>query len=328
LILLSCLLVGITLLVIVYRRSRPYLFVGWLWYLVMLLPVIGIVQVGLQGHADRYTYLPSIGIVIAIVWAVRDLTVGWRSRRIVLAPVTIVIVVALMLLSWRQTTHWHDTEALWTYTLKISPNNDVAHAGLAGIQLVRGDLENASSHYRRALELRDGNSAAHYGLALALARQRKVDEAIGHWEKSLEIQPDNTAARNYLGAALASIGRERDAVAQWEKTLVYNPENGDATNNLAWVLATSRDSGLRDAARAVEYAKRAASLPGGNNPIVYRTLAAAMAEKGQFEDAIGSAEHARVLAQATGNFVLADEMTRWISLFKEGRSLHRRPGEG
>jgi tetratricopeptide (TPR) repeat protein len=326
-ILLSCLLIGITVLVIFYRRSRPYLFVGWLWYCVMLLPVIGIVQVGLQGHADRYTYLPSIGIVIAIVWAVRDLTVGWRSRRIILTPVTIAVVVILIFLSWRQTTHWHDTEALWTYTLKISPDNDVAHAGLAGIQLVRGDFEDASSHYRRALELRDGNSAAHYGLALALARQRKFDEAIGHWEKSLEIQPDNTSARNYLGAALASIGREREAVAQWQQTLVYDPENGDAASNLAWVLATSRDSGLRDAARALEYAKRAASLPGGNNPIVYRTLAAAMAENGQFEEAIGSAEHGRVLAQATGNSALADEMTRWITLFKDGRTLRQTGGE-
>jgi tetratricopeptide (TPR) repeat protein len=327
-IVLSCLLIGITLLTILYRRSRPYWFVGWLWYLVMMLPVIGIVQVGLQGHADRYTYLPSIGIVIAMVWTVHYLTLAWRSRLIILTPVTITIVVILVVLSWRQTTHWHDTEALWTYTLKISPDNDVAHAGLAGIQLVRGDLENASNHYRRALELRDGNSAAHYGLALALARQRKFDEAIGHWEKSLEIQPDNTAARNYLGAALASIGREREAVAQWQQILLYDAENGDADNNLAWVLATSRDAELRDAARAVEYAKHAASLPGGNNPIVYRTLAAAMAENGQFEDAIGSAEHARVLAQATGNSALSDEMTRWISWFKEGRTLHQPRGEG
>jgi tetratricopeptide (TPR) repeat protein len=290
--------------------------VGWGWYVLMLIPVIGIVQVGLQGHADRYTYLPIIGIVIAIVWGVRDLTDGWRSRAIIITPVAVVIIIGLVFLSWRQTTHWHDTEALWSYTLKISPDNDVAHAGLAGIQLVRGDLENASNHYRRAIELRQGNSAGHYGLALALARQRKFDEAIGHWEKSLEIQPDNTSARNYLGAAFASVGREHEAVAQWQQTLVYDPDNGDAANNLAWVLATTRDRELRDAAKAVALAKRAAGLPGGNNPIVYRTLAAAMAENGQFEDAIGSAEHARVLALSTGNSALSDEMTRWISLFK------------
>jgi tetratricopeptide (TPR) repeat protein len=173
------------------------------------------------------------------------------------------------------------------------------------------------------LELRDGNSAAHYGLALALARQRKFDEAIAHWEKSLEIQPDNSAARNYLGTAFASIGRDREALAQWEQTLAYDPENGDAANNSAWLLATSQNGQLRDPAKAVELAKRAANLPGGNNPIVYRTLAAALAENGQFDDAITAAEHAQELSQATGNSAVADEMTRWMDLFKRGRTLRQ-----
>jgi tetratricopeptide (TPR) repeat protein len=279
--------------------------------------------VGLQGHADRYTYLPTIGIVIAVVWTVRSLTASWHSRNYILGPIAIAVILAFAALSYRQTEHWHDTESLWTYTLQVSPDNDVAHAGLAGIQLVRGDLENAITQYRRALELRDGNSAAHYGLALALARQRKFDEAIAHWEKSLEIQPDNSAARNYLGTAFASIGRDREALAQWEQTLAYDPENGDAANNSAWLLATSQNGQLRDPAKAVELAKRAANLPGGNNPIVYRTLAAALAENGQFDDAITAAEHAQELSQATGNSAVADEMTRWMDLFKRGRTLRQ-----
>ena len=322
-ILLSSLLVVITVAAAILRRRYPYIFVGWFWYLITLLPVMGIVQVGLQGHADRYTYLPAIGIVIAVVWTVRDLTAAWHSRSFILAPAAVAVVFALATLSHGQTKHWHDTESLWTYTLNISPDNDVGHAGLAGIQLVRGDLENAMTHYRRALEVRDGNSAAHYGLALALARQRKFDEAIAHWEKSLEIQPDNNAARNYLGTALATIGRDREAIAQWEQTLVYDPENGDAANNSAWLLATSQDAEVRDPAKAVELAKRAANLPGGNNPIVYRTLAAALAENGQFDDAIRAAEHAQELSQRTANSAVADEMTRWVVLFKQGRTLRQ-----
>ena len=322
-IVLSSLLVAVTLAVAMLRRRYPYIFVGWFWYLTTLLPVIGIVQVGLQGHADRYTYLPAIGIVIAVVWTVRNLTAAWQSRSFILAPIAVAVVFALAVLSYAQTKHWHDTESLWTYTLNISPDNDVAHAGLAGIQLERGDLEIAISHYRRALELRDGNSAAHYGLALALAHQRKFDEAIAHWEKSLEIQPDNNAARNYLGTAYASIGRDREAVAQWEQTLAYDPENGDAANNSAWLLATSQNAELRDPAKAVELAKRAANLPGGSNPIVYRTLAAALAENGQFDDAIRAAEHARELSQGNANSAVADEMARWIALFKQGRALRQ-----
>lgn len=317
----SFLLIGITIAVITFRRSRPYLFVGWSWYLVTLSPVIGIVQVGLQGHADRYTYLPSIGIVVAVVWMVSDMIAAWRLRVVVVSSITAAIVFVLAGLSYAQTSHWRDTESLWAYTLSISPDNDVAHAGLAGIQLVRGDLEDAANHYRRALELRDGNSAAHYGLALALAKERKFDEAIAHWERSLEIQPDNVTARNYLGAALANVGREREAVAQWRQTLVYDSENGDAMNNLAWVLASTRDSNLRDAAQAIEYAERAADLPGGDNAIVYRTLAAALAESRQFDRAVAAAEHARALAVAAKNAALADEMTRWAALFRQGKTL-------
>src|SRR5438105_7344444 len=322
-ILLSSLWVAVTLAVSIVRRRYPYIFVGWFWYVITLLPVIAIVQVGLQGHADRYTYLPAIGIVIAVVWTVRDLTAAWRSRGLILVPVAFAVVFALATLSHGQTKHWHDTESLWTYTLNISPDNDVAHAGLAGIQLVRGDLEPAIGHYRRALEHRDGNSAAHYGVALALARQRKFDAAIAHWEKSLEIQPDNSAARNYLGTALAAIGRDREAIAQWEQTLVYDPENGDAANNSAWLLATSQNADLRDSAKAVELAKRAANLPGGNNPIVYRTLAAALAENGQFDEAIRAAEHAQELSQGNSSGPVADEMAQWIALFKQGRALRQ-----
>lgn len=317
----SVLITAITIGVIMVRRRRGYLMSGWFWFLIMLLPVIGIIQVGLQGHADRYTYLPSIGVIIGIVWTGRD----WVSR--LLFPKSITIAVSLSIvailagLSYRQTSHWRDTASLWNYALKISPDNDVAYAGLAGIELVQGRLDEAITDYRRALELRDGNSAAHYGLALALARQRKFDQAIAHWEKSLEIQPDNTSARNYLGTALATIGRDKAAVQQWQQSLHYDPDNGDAMNNLAWLFATSRDPELRNGGQAVGYAERATRLPGGDNPMVYRTLAAAAAENGRFEEARAAAEHARALALAKGNTAIAGEMLQWIALFKEGRTL-------
>jgi protein O-mannosyl-transferase len=315
------LLAGITAAVFLLRRKLPFLLVGWLWYLVMLLPVIGIVQVGLQGRADRYTYLPQIGIIIAVVWAIRDLTSFWRVRAIVLMPASLAVLGTLSFLSYRQATHWHDTESLWSDTLSVSPENDVALTGLAMIEVARGQTEDAITHYRHALALRDGNGAAHYGLALALSRQHKIDEAIEHWQKSLEIQPDNMNARNYLGAALAGIGRTREAIEQWQQTLVFDPDNGNAANNLGWILATSPDATLRDGAKAVAYAKRATNVPGGDNPLVYRTLAAAYAESGQFADAISAAEHAKQLAQATGNSELVGELDRCIELFRKQQTL-------
>jgi protein O-mannosyl-transferase len=315
------LLVGITAAVFLLRRKLPFLLVGWFWYVVMLLPVIGIIQVGLQARADRYTYLPQIGVIIAVVWAIRDLTSLWRARAVVLLPTSLAVAGSLSFLSYRQTTYWHDTESLWSYTLNRSPENDVALAGLAGIEVVRGQSDDAITHYRHALALRDGNAAAHSGLALALSRQRKIDEAIEHWQKSLEIQPDNTDARNYLGAALAGIGRTREAIEQWQQTLAFDPDNGNAANNLGWILATSRDATLRDGAKAVAYAKRAINVPGGDNPLVYRTLAAAYAENGQFGEAISAAEHAKQLAQAAANSALVSELDRCIELFRRQRTL-------
>lgn len=315
------LLAGITAAMFLLRRKLPFLLVGWLWYIVMLLPVIGIIQVGLQARADRYTYLPQIGIITAVVWAIRHLTSLWRARTVALVPASLAVVGSLSFLSYRQVTHWHDTESLWSYTLNRSPENDVALTGLAMIEVGRGQTDDAITHFRHALGLRDGNAAAHYGLGLALSQQRKTDEAIEHWQKSLEIQPDNLNARNNLGAALAEIGRTPEAIEQWQQTLAFDPDNGNAANNLAWVFATSPDATLRDGAKAVAYAKRATQVPGGDNPLVYRTLAAAYAENRQFAEAISAAEHARQLAQAAGNSALVSELDRYIELFRQQRTL-------
>ena len=322
------LLAGITAAMFLLRRKLPFLLVGWLWYIVMLLPVIGIIQVGLQARADRYTYLPQIGIIMAVVWAIRDLTSLWRARTVALVPASLAVVGSLGFLSYRQATHWHDTESLWSYTLSLSQENDVALTGLAMIEVARGQIDDAIIHFRHALGLRDGNAAAHYGLGLALSQQRKTDEAIEHWQKSLELQADNLNARNNLGAALAGIGRTPEAIEQWQQALAFDPDNGNAANNLAWVFATSPDAILRDGAKAVAYAKRATQVPGGDNPLVYRTLAAAYAENRQFAEAISAAEHARQLAQAAGNSALVSELDRCIELFRQQRTLRGQAHSG
>lgn len=312
-------LLAFTFLVLTLRGKYRYLLVGWLWYSTMLVPVIGLVQVGLQGHADRYTYLPQIGILIALVWTIGNLIERLRVPQIATAVVTICLACSLAYGTYRQAAHWHDTEALWSYTLTISPNNDVAHAGFAGIELVRGDLDEAIAHYRRSLSLRDGNAAAHHGLALALARQRKFDEAIAHWRKSLTIRPDDVEARNYLGSALATIGHEDEAIEQWQECLRWDPENSDAAGNLAWLFATSNNSEIRDPNKALIYAQRAASGPGGKTLNTYRVLAIAYAANGEFEKAIEAAKTAVAMAKTNGNWIIVNELNSYIELFKQRR---------
>jgi tetratricopeptide (TPR) repeat protein len=313
-------LVSISFVAFVRRKRNPYLIVGWLWYLIMLVPVIGIVQVGLQGRADRYTYLPQIGLYIAITWLVVDLTKAWRRQTFVLAPAALAIVFTLSILSWKQTAHWRNTESLWSYTLSVTPDSDVAHTGLAGILFVQGKVDDAIAHYRRAIEMRSGNSGAQYGLASALEKQHKVDEAIEHYKKAVELQPDNIDASNALALLFVHRGDYVDAIAQWQNTLRYEPDDGNALSNLAWILATCADPQLRDSANAVALAQHANRLANNTNPIVLRTLAVAYAQDRQFENAIATAERGLRVAEASGNESVAADLRRYIDMFKRGES--------
>jgi protein O-mannosyl-transferase len=314
-------LISLTAIAFSRRRQNPYLIVGWFWYLVMLIPVIGIVQVGLQGHADRYTYLPQIGLDVALVWLVSDLTKSWRARKIMLSVAGTIILTALSILSVIQTMHWRDTETLWRHTLAVTPDNDVAHAGLGGILFVRGKVDESIEHYERALRLRDGNVAAHFGLGLALAAKEKTDPAIFHFQKALSIQPDYIAASNDLGVLFASKGEIKEAIAAWRQSLSFDPDNADAANNIAWVRATAADANLRDGREALDLAQRALRS-GGENAAVLRTLAAAQAENGQFAEAIAACQRGEELAQRSGDRAMAESLRDCIESFRRGEALH------
>jgi len=335
-------LIALTAIVIVRRKQNPYLLVGWLWYLVMLIPVIGIVQVGLQGHADRYTYLPQIGLDIALVWLIWDLTKSCLPRRsasascsveltarrakaglaqkIGLSAVAAIVLITLSSLAGKQTTHWRDTEALWRHTLAVTPDSDVAHAGLGGILFVRGQIDESIDHYERALRLRDGNVAAHFGLGRALAAKQKTDPAIFHFQKALSIQPDNIGASNDLGVMFASKGEIREAISAWQQSLSFDPDNADAANNIGWVCATATDPDLRNGREALELAQRALRS-GGENPVGLRTLAAAQAENGQFAEAIATCRRGEELAQKNGDRAMAESLHNCAESFRRGEAL-------
>jgi tetratricopeptide (TPR) repeat protein len=332
----AIILIAVTAVAFIRRRKNPYLIVGWFWYLIMLIPVIGIVQVGLQGHADRYTYLPQIGLDIALVWLIWDLTKSCLSRRsdsakaerqqkIILSGAGALVVGTLSILSWKQTTHWRDTDALWRHTLAVTPDSDVAHAGLGGILFVRGQIDESIDHYESALRLRDGNAAAHFGLGRALAAKRRTDAAIFHFQKALSIQPDYIGANNDLGVLFASKGEIKEAVGAWEQSLSFDPDNADAANNIAWVCATAADPDLRDGRKALELAQRALRV-GGENPVVLRTLAAAQAESGQFAEAVATCAHGEELARQEGDRAMVESLRSCAEAFRRGEALHMTQG--
>src|SRR6266699_2024665 len=150
-------LTGVTAVVVAFRRKHPYLITGWLWYVGMLVPVIGIVQVGAQARADRYTYLPQIGLYLIATWAIADLSVSWRYRRQILAVAATIVIAALAWLAWIQNTYWRDSETIWTRTLAVTSHNDFGHARLADLLLRRDRIDEAISHSEEALRIRPRN---------------------------------------------------------------------------------------------------------------------------------------------------------------------------
>jgi hypothetical protein len=312
-------LVGVTTAAFVFRKKAPYFVTGWLWYLGMLVPVIGLVQVGWQGHADRYTYLPEIGLYIAVTWTVTDLTRSWRLQRIPLGVAAVLTLGALSCRAWLQTSYWRDSETLFTHALAVTSNNDVALNNLGIIFLDKGQLDDAVSKLQAAIDLRPENAPAHDNLAKALLKKGQVAEAMVHYRKFLELEPANVEARNTLGTALIQQGHVREAVDQWQEVLAIQPENGNAASNLAWVFATCPEDSIRDGTRAVELAEKAFRISGGKIPMIYRVLAAAYAESGRFADAVETAQRGADLASAQGNPALAAELESNIALYRSGR---------
>jgi protein O-mannosyl-transferase len=338
-------LVAVTWIVLVLRRTRPYLLVGWLWYLVMLLPVIGIVEVGLQGHADRYTYLPAIGIYIALTWLIADFVASLRLRKEILGTVGAIVLFAFTACSWRQTTYWRNSETLWTHTLAVTRNNDVALTNLANWFMDRGQLDDALLHFQRALAIHSGSEHQHYNLSLALiydnagnvlVRMGRLDEAIANFRKAIELRPDYPDAHYNLGVVLFQRKDFDGAIAQWRAVLSLYPKDAEANvgvgnalvqkglfreaaNHYEIALKSDPDSALAlnnlawllsagpdDSLRTGARAvELALKVNRITNPSFIRTLAAAYAEAGQFEKAVNAGQAASGLAHAQGQHGLA-----------------------
>src|SRR5439155_1177041 len=226
-------------------------------------------------RADRFTYLPNIGITMLVTWACADLTQQWRHRRIVLISMATFTLAASTVVAYQQTTFWRNSISLWEHALAVTPDNQTAHQNLAAALWSKGRTAEANKHSRAA--------------------------AIAHARTTLKDYPFDVATHNDLGVLLVQNGDVRAGIEQWKISLQIDPDDGNALNNLAWVLATYPADTIRDGKRAVELAEKAAVLPGGEAPIVLRTLAAAYAEAGDFSNAVNTAQHALDLATGQNN---------------------------
>jgi tetratricopeptide (TPR) repeat protein len=284
------LLVGVSAAALAGWRKRPYLLVGWSWYLGMLVPMIGIMRVGSFVHADRYTYLPQIGLYLLLTWAAVDLCAGWRHRRLVLAGLSTAILVALTFCARTQVSYWRNNESLWTRALACTSDNFIAQNNLGNVLLLKGQVDEAMVHYQMALRIRPDEAEAHYNFGLALFQKGQVDEAIAQYQKALQIRPDDAKAHNNLGNALLKKGGVDEAMVHYQKALQFKPDYAEACYNLGNTLL---QKGRVDEA-ITQYQKALQIRP--DDAKAHNNLGNALLKKGGVDEAITEYQKALQLA--------------------------------
>jgi len=344
-------LLAISAAVVIARRRQPWLAVGWFWFLGMLIPTIGLVQVGMISLADRYTYLPGVGLAVMIVWGAAEWTTARPAWRPMIGAAASVALAACVCLTLRQASFWRDTETLFAHTVAVTRSNPVAGNILGMALLQQGRVIEAVNTLERALapgyapgyynlgraleaQGQGGSAAAFYEQALAfhsrdkdaaaihsrygalLLRMGSFSNAIVHLQQAVRLDPGDVLAHYRLATGWFQARQVAEAADAFEATINLAPNSAEACNNLAWILATSPDPKLRNGARAVELAERAAQLSSNTNAFILGALAAAYAENGHFDQAIGAAQQADRLAESQRNDALSLALEHQINIYK------------
>ena len=271
------------------HRQRPWLWVGWVWYGVMLLPMAGLFQIGDQAHADRHTYLPQIGIYLGLTWLAAEWGVKWPARRVVFGGLGAALLVVLACCAHHQAAYWRNDESLWRHVLACTGANVFAHNGL-GLALDRkGDREGAIEQYREALEIDPRCAEARLNLGVVLDKCGRREEAIAQYDKVLEIDPESAQARYNLGLAYFRMGDMSQAVAQYRQALAIHPDYAEVRGNLAAALFAMGDvdGAIICYRQAIKASPRSADD--------YVNLGLAYFQKGQSKEAVDAWEQALAL---------------------------------
>ncbi len=230
-------LLSVSSLVFLAIKRKPYLAVGWLWFIGTLIPVIGLVQTGLwPAMSDRWAYVPLIGLFIIITWGTPKLVSQWRHKKTVLTIMATGILSIFTVATWLQARHWANSIALFDHAIQVTTNNSVAHFNLGTALANQGRTAEAIEHFSHALRIKSGNASVHKHLALALSDQGRISEAVEHFSYALRIKPDYAEAFNGLGVALGKKGQMMEAIECFSHALRIKPDYAEAHNNLGVAL--------------------------------------------------------------------------------------------
>ncbi len=274
----AAVLAALTLLALAVRRSLPYVTVGWLWYVVTLIPVIGLVQVGDQSMADRYTYVPLIGVFLIVAWGVPDLLarfhIGLPLGRRAAAGLAVLVVVALAFSAWMQAGYWRDGVTLYRHSLKATGGSYAVRCCLATALMDAGRDDEAAAQFREAIRLGTDRGKAHNGLGRVLAKQGKLDQAVVEYTRALRANPRLAEAHNNLAVALFRLRHVTEARRHLEEALRIEPDYVDAHHNLGVVLSESGDT-----VGAISHWRRAVALSPGRVQTLMRLGMALLQER-------------------------------------------------
>jgi tetratricopeptide (TPR) repeat protein len=263
-------LIGITAVAVWLARRRPYVLVGWLWYLISLVPVIGLVQVGVQGMADRYTYIPFVGLFVAIAWVLPKLPV--------VVPIAVVGILAVA--ARGQAELWQSSVGLWKHTVRVTVENPQAQINLANELLKSGQDLDAVAHFLEAVRLDPRFLDAHYNLGITLLRLGRTEEAANYFRQAIAIKPDYADAHNNLGFVMAVQRKPEEAERHYSEALRVNPEHVEAQSNIAVLLM---QLGRTD--EALSHFREALRL-NPSSAKAHNNLAGALATQGRIDEAI------------------------------------------
>ena len=309
-------------------RRRPFLAVGWFWYLGTLVPVIGLFEWE-HALADRYTYIPMIGPVVALVWLAAELWGPGRRRRAALAGLGGGAVAACVLLTRHQLQYWRDTVTLFEHTVAVTADNPVAQCNLGYGLVLEGKPDWAGPHYLAALAIRPHYKQALSNLGALLKYKQLWPQAAARYEAVLQRDPSFYLAHLALAEILPRLGRFQEAAAHMEEALKLKPDlPPESLNDLAWELATSAQPEARDGAHAVVFAETACKLTDYQQTVMLGTLAAAYAEAGRFPEAIRAAETACGLARRENKAELLAKNQQLLELYRAGRPYHEAQDQG
>ncbi len=295
----AALLLAISIALLWLARRWQFCLVGWLWFLGGLVPVIGLVQVGIQSMADRYMYVPIVGLFIVLVWGITELVPRGRRRTPVLAAGAACSLVICACFTSRQVGFWRNSLSLFQHAVEVEPDNYLAYHNIGFYRYGHGEIDEAMESYGKALAINPNYEDSLNNMGYCLAAQKKYSEAISYYERALRVRPNHAEVHNNLGNALAEIGRPQEAIQHYQLALKANPDHADAHNNLGIALAAQGN--LDDAMFQFREAIRLKPKYAG----AHSNLGNALAAKHDFQGAIREYEESLRLnaddAQAHNN---------------------------